>query len=71
LTGCVEFYKTAHFARFHRGKCQNRHNMKQPNTTVQNPANGKEVAKQSSRFSAGFWQNRIFRPKYKSKDSKD
>jgi len=43
--------------------------MKQPNTTDQNPQSGKEVAKQSSRFSAGFWLGRIFRPKYKSRDS--
>jgi hypothetical protein len=38
--------------------------MENPDTTAQNPESGKEVAKQGSRFSATYWMNRIYRPKY-------
>lgn len=33
-------------------------------TARPNPESGKEVAKQMSRFSAGYWQGRVFRPTY-------
>lgn len=38
--------------------------MEKPDTTAQNPKSGKEVAKQGSRFSATYWMDRIYRPKY-------
>ncbi len=38
--------------------------MTQRNTTEQNREGGKGVAKQASKFSATFWQERVFRPTY-------
>jgi integrase len=38
--------------------------MTQPHTVAENPPSGKEVAKQASRFSAGYWLERIYRPTY-------
>jgi integrase len=38
--------------------------MMQQDTTQQNPESGKGVAKQGSKFSATFWQERVFRPTY-------
>ena len=43
--------------------------MKQPDATDQNQKSGKEVAKNPSRYSAGFWRDRIYRPKYAAKGS--
>ncbi len=43
--------------------------MKEPDTTQANLESGKEVAKKHSRNSAGFWMDRIYRPKYAPKGS--
>ena len=39
--------------------------MDQPITTAQNPQSEKEVSKHLSRFSAKYWEGRLFRPTYK------
>jgi hypothetical protein len=39
--------------------------MTQPETTQQTPQSEKEVRKQASRFAAGYWAGRVFRPTYR------
>ena len=43
--------------------------MEPPEATPANLESGKEVAKNPSRYSAGYWRDRIYRPKYAPKGS--
>ena len=69
LPNCIALFQIAPLTCFHREIGQSGCDMKQSHTAAANPESGKEVAKKSSRYSAGFWLAHIYRPKYKAKDS--